>query len=366
MLTRVDIANYRGFKSYRMEGLAQVNLIVGRNNAGKTALVEALHLATTGGEATVLTDSALRRGEVIEVDDPPRTLADVTHFFYGHEVGPGSSFTVAADNGYPKLTVRLVDLLQDPELFATDAEGFEGRAVMGLQIEGGAGFGSRPSDLALSERGGLIFNRRTRFAATTPSSGKPPPATVFIPTESVSGSRLTQLWRNALLEALHPRVVSAVKKIEPSIEEVLYIPSESGPRAASSIRNFFVRVQSHAKPIPLGSFGDGTRRLMILAVALAKATEGTLLVDEVDTGLHFSVMPDMWELVVRRAVEARTQIFATTHSWDCIEGLSLLCQREPALIDKVAVHTVDRKLPHSVAFKGESIVRMIKHQIDPR
>ncbi len=42
MLTRVEINNYRGFPSYRMEGLAQVNLLVGKNNSGKTALLEGI------------------------------------------------------------------------------------------------------------------------------------------------------------------------------------------------------------------------------------------------------------------------------------------------------------------------------------
>ncbi len=39
MLTRVEINNYRGFPSYRMEGLAQVNLLVGKNNHVRSSAI---------------------------------------------------------------------------------------------------------------------------------------------------------------------------------------------------------------------------------------------------------------------------------------------------------------------------------------
>lgn len=108
------------------------------------------------------------------------------------------------------------------------------------------------------------------------------------------------------------------------------------------------------------------RRMMALATSLAFSKGGCLFVDEVDTGLHYSVMPDMWRLVIAKAIASNAQVFATTHSWDCIEGLSVLCQREPELIKQVAVHKIDRALPNSVGFSGESLVRMLKSDIDPR
>jgi len=42
MLSKVEITNYRGFKSYSMKGLTAVNLLVGKNNSGKSALLEGI------------------------------------------------------------------------------------------------------------------------------------------------------------------------------------------------------------------------------------------------------------------------------------------------------------------------------------
>ena len=74
----------------------------------------------------------------------------------------------------------------------------------------------------------------------------------------------------------------------------------------------------------------------------------------------------MWKLVLDQAKTKNIQVFATTHSWDCIEGLARLCEREPEWQKHVAIHTVDRNLARNVVFNGDSIVGLAKHHIDPR
>ena len=375
MLTRVDIENYRGFKSYRMDGLAQVNLLVGKNNSGKTALAEAIHLVTAGGDPTVLSEAALRRGEMTASDDSSRLFPDLTHFFHGHQIAAGSSFSLRCDNGYPALTVRLVPILEQLSLFPdVDSpaggsyadEEFETHPTYGVVVEGAIGFGGGARDLALSERGALIFNPRARGRQSVGISEVPVRPTLFVPTDSVPPRRLSQMWRQAILDSNQQEVIMAMRLVADSIREIVVLPSDSPQRSMPTSRDWYVLTTEFKKPIPLGSFGDGVRRLMSLALSLSRVGGGTLLVDEIDTGLHYSVMADMWKLVVKKSIESNVQVFATTHSWDCIEGLSQLCQLEPDLMSKVAIHKIDQAISHSVAFSGESIVRMVKSDMDPR
>lgn len=195
MLTRVDIENYRGFTSYRMDGLAQVNLLVGKNNSGKTALAEVIHLVTAGGDPTVLSEAALRRGEMTGSDDGSRLHPDLTHFFHGHQIAAGSSFSLRSDNGYPALTVRLVPIPQQQLLPFSEAdsvgresysdEEFETRPTYGVVVEGAVGFGAGARDLGLSERGALIFNPRARARQSVGVSELPVKPTLFVPTDSI-------------------------------------------------------------------------------------------------------------------------------------------------------------------------------------
>ena len=61
-------------------------------------------------------------------------------------------------------------------------------------------------------------------------------------------------------------------------------------------------------------------RMLGIALALVNAKDGMLLIDEVDTGLHYSVLPDLWKLIFEVAHRLNVQVFATSHSWDCIQA----------------------------------------------
>lgn len=74
--------------------------------------------------------------------------------------------------------------------------------------------------------------------------------------------------------------------------------------------------------------------LFQLGLALANAAHvgwsSFLLVDEIENGLHYSVHEDLWRFVFRLARELKVQVFATTHSWDCIEAFQRAAQEDPS------------------------------------
>ena len=73
--------------------------------------------------------------------------------------------------------------------------------------------------------------------------------------------------------------------------------------------------------LPIGSYGDGMRRLLAISLALVGTKDRCLLIDEIDIGLHWTVMEDMWRACGGRPRNVYdVQVFATTHSYDCIKG----------------------------------------------
>ena len=91
------------------------------------------------------------------------------------------------------------------------------------------------------------------------------------------------------------------------------------------------------------------QRLLALSIYLASVKGGILLVDEIDTGLHYSVLADMWKLVIATAIKNDIQVFATTHSLDCLRGLNEACERNPEFASEVSTQTIDRNLDSSIA-----------------
>jgi AAA15 family ATPase/GTPase len=56
-------------------------------------------------------------------------------------------------------------------------------------------------------------------------------------------------------------------------------------------------------------------------LSIASASKGTLLIDQIEDGFYFKKMPSIWKIIHRLAIEKGTQIFATTHSQECLTAL---------------------------------------------
>jgi len=383
MLTSVDIQNYRGFESYHARNLARVNLFVGKNNSGKTALLEGLEFLISGGDASVLADAAKRRGEIIRKQNPYRFFStgvtplsggdwttnredvteyiDIGHFFHGHELAQGMAFELRNGNEIPPVSAKIIRK-EENDTDETEAI-VSGRFYSALKIESERFRGSGEQVFRITAEGGASIPSGTPVTSTgLDKSGSAPIA--YISPDSLNANLIAQLWDGITLQGsgAEDAVAQSLQIIEPDMLDIrLLAASIHGTRFVVALKSL-----PHSKRIPLGSLGDGMRRLLALAISLATCPNGFVFVDEIDTGLHYTVLADVWKLVVQGAQRGNIQVFATTHSKDCIEGLHVLCRREPNLMEQVAIHKVDRSLKHSIPFSGESLVKAIEGGVELR
>jgi predicted ATP-dependent endonuclease of OLD family len=103
-----------------------------------------------------------------------------------------------------------------------------------------------------------------------------------------------------------------------------------------------------------------------LALALVQAEGGILLVDEIDTGLHFSVLADMWRLVYRAARRFNVQVFASTHSRDCYESLAVICRETVSEGSDVTIQRIERGKHASVAYTEQEIIAAAERGMEVR
>ena len=124
-----------------------------------------------------------------------------------------------------------------------------------------------------------------------------------------------------------------------------------------------VKLREIDDPVPIGSMGDGAWRILGLALSIANAGGGVLLVDEIDTGLHFTVMEDMWRMISERAAALSVQVFATTHSRDCYESLAAVVESEAG---DVTIQRIDRTRGEAVSFSNQAVVAAAERNIEVR
>jgi hypothetical protein len=339
VLSDLTISGFRCFRELRVPRLTRVNLFVGTNNAGKTSILEAAEILADSTLGSVLS-SCLRRGEVRVAgpeDDPSTTGKpdpDPAHLFYWHSFRIGTSFSIRATGNE---SVRVNCSVVESE--ATN------RITPDLNPLPRLKFKSRFAEwLWTPERGETkIFSREVR------------PTVTFLGTERVRSSDLGKLWEHLVLTPEEESVTSALRIIEPCVERIAF----AGDRG-------FVKLLSSDQRLPLGNLGDGIKQLLVLALHLASAKDGYFLVDEIDTGLHHTVMVDMWRLVIETAKRLDIQVLATTHSLDCVRALAWVQEQSPDLASEVTLHRVEKDAIETVAYSMEELAIAARHHLEVR
>jgi AAA15 family ATPase/GTPase len=159
------------------------------------------------------------------------------------------------------------------------------------------------------------------------------------------------------------KVAEALRIIDPSIERVASLSRLSGRGAPSPI---VVRLRGSEARVPIGSMGDGIKRLLVLSVNLVTSAGGCLFVDEIDTGLHFSVITKMWQLLIETARRLDVQVFASTHSLDCLQALARVCEEKPDLAGEVAVHRIHSDREVATRYSAGELALSVRHEMEIR
>lgn len=368
MLTSIELENYRGFSHYRLKNLARVNLLVGKNNCGKTSVLEAVQLSVSGAEPNVLGAVASQRGEVtLFMEDRQGGRGSVhplvSHFFHGHHFGIGSHFAIRSGGATGDVNVRVRRTEEsDHELRPLSPE--EDLAVE-VEMEDAAGKVKR-SLVATGD--GVIVNASIRGFSTWRRSGAASAQTrpiEFLTPASLDPRSMSIRWDKAVTEGRESEIVEAMQILEPDLTNIFFLSGDVAMRYGGTA-GILVELKDPRRREPLGSHGDGMRRMLALALALIQAESGVLLVDEIDTGLHYSVIGQMWHLVTEAARRADVQVFATTHSQDCVRGLAWLCESFPNLRGEVSLQKIHPDLDEAVDLDADGIMLAVDQGMEVR
>ena len=372
MIRNLKLKNYRSFDEYELSDLSRVNLLVGRNDCGKTSILEAIHFLVSRGDPEVLAGCAARRGEGTDVaprgaspspadpgSRPRQARPSIARFFYGHRFGPDEAFRISSDGcGRVSVQVRLHD---ESLTLADDRD----PPVFDLLIRSSTL--DKPFGIPVTETGYMVNYRQHRFQGPWLDRASPTPSVQFVTLESLDGEALREAWDTALKEGREAEAIEAVRLMHEDLESIVVLTSDSsrtGSGRAGVLLGF--GGTGRRERVPLGSYGDGMHRLLALSLALIQAADGVLLIDEIDTGLHWTVLEDMWRLVIETARKSSMQVFATTHSYDCIRGLAALVASRPDLAGDVSIHKIGRSIRKAVHLDAERMQVAVEQNIEVR
>jgi hypothetical protein len=315
MIVEATIERFRGIRQLNVRGLGRVNLIIGKNDCGKTAFMEALELVDASRDApAILADQQRRRMGTL----PPPDIANFERvwnpIFWNHEEGVGSSIKIVRGSG----TINELAFRSPTQ---------EGEVIIAPDNE----LARRENSYLDSHRALLTGNAWTiefhtrvngkdeSFALAGSAAG------LKFPHQFASGSPWIESSAN--INTNHVHLASTIKQ-NARETEVLEILREVDDRISSvellapdgKTAELFIRLKPGSRPLPLTMMGEGFQRSFEIAIFAIASGWPVFFIDEIDNGLHHSTIEPHWRWLSSISAKRKLQIFATTHSEECIQA----------------------------------------------
>lgn len=330
----IDICSFKNFRHLHIDNLGAINLIVGKNNTGKSTLLEAISILASGGNIDWLKKILEIRGWNCMFENSEN--ADVETLGLGAlcSLSHGRDFNLfkkhpillkaEGTKSLCEVEIRIVDLISVVE---TDGNGVEFKKLIlkDKVSDDGTEVGRQSSlGVCVSFNGSkAIYTLENFFTRRGISADKSIPFE-FVKTAEFTGDKNPLLYDKIALSPLENVLIDALKIIDPHITAInfLYDATRSNLRArrTSDVRVPFVVCDGMEGKYRLSSMGDGINRILTIVLSMLNCKDGVLLIDEFENGLHYSVQTDLWRLICRLSRELNIQVFATTHSQDCIKS----------------------------------------------
>jgi ABC-type transport system involved in cytochrome c biogenesis ATPase subunit len=312
ILNSLEVRRFRAFEHLQIEHLGRVNLIVGKNNVGKSSLLEAIQLYACSGSPVLITEllgsrdeSRLSNLSYLAAINFTDLLPGLKHLFFGRR-----EITNLLE------TIQIGPVNTPDKTLAISIGGFTSYNPVDDQ-------GPRFS-IHMGKQQLVNFSLSSSTYPRLPLTEPKGTTCESIQAGGLSRRQIGELWDGIALTNLEKEVLAALQLITPGTEGINLV----GDPASTQGRIPIVRIRNIDEPLPLRNLGDGMQRIFGIALALVNAKDGMLLIDEFENGLHYTVQPDLWRLIFQVARRLNVQVFATTHSRDCIEAFQKAAQED--------------------------------------
>lgn len=307
----LSIGQYRGINSMVISDLNNINLIVGDNNSGKTTFLETIFLLRSPESfGNVLSTAKLRTSGLLASATPYENFISI--FPKG-----GNQIFVQADGEFGNVSLKVVGEEIMTEVEEEDIKKFPAsmrytlsRDIIGNEITAFVGslyssVNSNRDELPIRfteiSRNYLpVFNRK------------------FINIEYLSPiSHITENTFNRIvrMDGYKQICIELIRLFDPQIEDLVYMRNELTGKAVEYIKSKKLGL------MPLSTYGDGIKKVLSLANAIVESAGGILLIDEIDTSIHYKYYDDIFNFLIKACMKFDVQVFITTHSKEAIDEI---------------------------------------------
>ena len=327
------IDNFRGITHLELSDMKRMNLLVGRNNCGKTSVLEGIFLLSGMSNPLLSVNIHVFRDLGLDSDN------DFSFMFRNLDFSIPISFEGILDDCNRKLKISpsykvitsekkemdKIEETKDGNIALTSTP----RKVKGINLE----FAWRDK----LHKGNISVKDKEATTIIDKDYKEELPCSMLSPKFSMIVN--SKQMETLLVQKKLDNLISVLKGIEPRISDIRM-------GAANMI---YVDVGAELL-FPVNIMGDGMRRMLTILAAVSAMKNGVLLLDEIENGFHYSSLSILWKAIYLACKEYNVQLFATTHSYECIQAFSKVYEEDKSQEDDIRLYRIDREGERHSAF----------------
>lgn len=330
MLKKISIKNFRGFKKLEVNDCHRFNLIIGKNNVGKTALLEALFLHIGSKNPELPLRINVLRGIIPQFPLKIESLWNSLFHNYDSEKTISIESTDTRHKSR-KLEIKLASKDETKLLKPKDKKSKLDETSITTSTSSQDRIELKYYDPQNNYSSSFAIIEKEGIRLENPKDPDLPGIFVFT---RGKGGGLEDAERYGQLDVKGETndIINVLQKIEPRLKRLSIVPQGIDSNVYGDI--------GIGRAIPIQLMGEGTSKLLTLSLAFTVVKNGIVLIDELEGGLHFSIMREVFLAIKELANKYNVQIFATTHSNECVHALYDIYENQDA--GELSVIRLDR------------------------
>ncbi len=287
MIEEIEIVKYKGFKNLKLNNLSQINIISGENNVGKTALLEAIFIY----------DYGLLDYEVVGI------FCSLNPFLF-----------IAKTRDIQKN--RIKKYLKDIDFLIQIDE-----LTLNIQYKPTYSFSEKEKEelknLKQDYNNFIVsyINDNLYILPIDNISTNDIETYSYINSSKPTNQRLVKLYSNIQSKGIQHKFLNYLKLLDSDIEWI-------EPQLLDDEMLLRINLENPKRSLISSELGEGTNRYIEILATLLSNRGGTVLIDEIENGIHYTKLYDIWKAIIEIIQKENIQLFVTTHNLESIQALN--------------------------------------------
>lgn len=355
MIKKLELKNFRGFEEIAIDGFRPITLIAGKNNVGKSSILESLFLYMNRYYSDVFFRVNGMRS-VYNYFLEPKLIWEP--LFHNYNVLDKMEIGISFDDS------------RKERLFFHKEPSADSAFAVGESAIGGAHHIKNSINTYIlsmnshSDEGAIfsafrIENNMIHLEHSDSRQSSNIVPSFFLAAQSLDNQQLAEWFSLVDYAGDKERCIAILKEIDRRIKDISILVMGG--------QSYIYVTTEHNLRVPTSFLGDGINRLLKITLAMMANPQSLILIDEIETGFHYTFLDKLWRVISKTVSLTRCQLITTTHSKECVGVLADFIEetQDDEIFRFMRLDYIDGQVIPKV-FENDVLVTALQHGMEVR